>query len=290
MKMYLYRGVEPNFGDELNGWLLPKVFPNFFSEDETKLFLGIGSILFDHHPSDATKIVFGSGYGGYTKPPVLNQSWKIYCVRGPRTAAQLNIDAAKIAGDSAILINAFGRKSFPKRFKFSFMPHWESIHRGRWQEVCAAAGVHFLDPRRDVEDLLTEIQQSDVIVAEAMHGAIVADALRVPWVPIIPFHKSHHFKWYDWAGALQIDLIPVALSPSSTYEAFVQSTGRSGNKIRSLVETASWLADSRYFARAVESLVKATRCSPSLSADLSMAVAVEKLMVNAEKIRKDFSV
>ncbi len=47
MKIYTYRGEMPNFGDELNNWLLPKVFPNLFDDDDSRLFLGIGSILFD---------------------------------------------------------------------------------------------------------------------------------------------------------------------------------------------------------------------------------------------------
>ncbi|MBR0557931.1 polysaccharide pyruvyl transferase family protein [Ciceribacter sp. L1K23] len=289
MKLYLYRGAEPNFGDELNSWLLPRVFPNFFSDDEQNLFLGIGSILFDHHPTDPTKIVFGSGYGGYTKPPVLDEKWKVYCVRGPRTAACLNLDSSKVAADTAVLLNTYGRKSVPKRFKFSFMPHWESLHRGRWSEASEAAGVHFLDPRRDVEEILLEIQQSEVVIAEAMHGAIVSDALRVPWVPILPFHKSHHFKWFDWAEALNIQLRPVQLSPSSTHEAWVQKTGRGGNRFRQMLGPAIWLSDRYYFANAVKSLVNATLAQPSLSSDAAMATAVEKLSSASEVIKRDYS-
>jgi hypothetical protein len=55
MKIYTYRGEMPNFGDELNNWLLPKVFPNLFDDDDSRLFLGIGSILFDHHPPRSEK-------------------------------------------------------------------------------------------------------------------------------------------------------------------------------------------------------------------------------------------
>lgn len=287
MKLYLYRGVEPNFGDELNSWLLPKIFPDLFSEEDDKVFLGIGSILFDHHPHDKLKIVFGSGYGGYTNPPVLDENWKIYCVRGPRTAARLNIEASKIAADAAVLVNTFLTKPVSKRFKFSFMPHWESLHRGKWQEVCEALDIHFLDPRRAVEDLMQEIRESEVVIAEAMHGAIVSDALRVPWVPILPFHQSHHFKWFDWAEALGVKLRPISISPSSTHEAWVQKTGRGGNRFRQMVRPITWISDRLYFSQAVKSLQDAASVEPSLSSDQSMELAIERLSNAAESIKRD---
>ena len=52
MKLYFYRGQHENFGDELNHWLMPKVFPEFFDDDPSVLFLGIGSIILDTHPKD----------------------------------------------------------------------------------------------------------------------------------------------------------------------------------------------------------------------------------------------
>src|SRR5690242_12985669 len=69
MKMFAYRGKHENFGDELNHWLWERLLPGFFDDDESQLFLGIGSILYDNFDPNMQKIVFGSGYGGYTNPP-----------------------------------------------------------------------------------------------------------------------------------------------------------------------------------------------------------------------------
>ena len=151
MKLFYFRGYHPNFGDELNPWLIPKVLPGLLDDDDSRLLLAIGSILYDDHPAQATKIVFGSGYGGYTSPPKLNDTWKVYCVRGPRSAAACGLGPETVAGDSAILISKHWKREFPKSIPCSFMPHYQSIGRGHWEKACKLAGIHFLNPRLPVE-------------------------------------------------------------------------------------------------------------------------------------------
>ena len=63
-----------------------------------------------------------------------------------------------------------------------------------------------IDPCGGVERVIADILASELLVTEAMHGAIVADALRVPWVPVRPVQPTNRGKWFDWASALDIEL------------------------------------------------------------------------------------
>jgi hypothetical protein len=208
VKLSYWHGHVPNFGDELNAWLWPLLLPDFFDDDSNQLFLGIGSILFDDYPVGATKLVFGAGYGGYTAPPQIDATWSICFVRGPRTAQLLGIDPHLGIGDPATLLR-FVWDSLPpagEHHAVGFMPHWESALYGAWDTVCAELGVLYIDPCWPVERVLAAIRGCELIVSEAMHGAIVADALRVPWIPFSPL-PSNRAKWYDWAESQGLDLV-----------------------------------------------------------------------------------
>ena len=44
------------------------------------------------------------------------------------------------------------------------------------------------------------------MLTEALHGAIVADALRVPWIPIRLYDRYSEFKWRDWTESMHLPL------------------------------------------------------------------------------------
>jgi hypothetical protein len=63
-----------------------------------------------------------------------------------------------------------------------------------------------------VERTLELIRGSRCVISEAMHAAIVADALRVPWVPVHAYDHINEFKWKDWSGSLQMSHAPVRVA------------------------------------------------------------------------------
>jgi succinoglycan biosynthesis protein ExoV len=219
MKLFYFRGDKPNFGDELNPWLWPKFTSILNGIDDDRLFLGIGSILHDNYPPDLKKIVFGPGYGGYAPLPNVNDgSWEVFFVRGPQTAELLKLDASLALTDPAILVRTQPVIDAGTSFEASFMPHFQSIDRGYWKRVCHREKINFIDPTDAVDAVLSQIKASKVLLAEAMHGAIVADALGTPWVPLRPISEDHHMKWTDWTRSVGLPYEPLRLLPSGLKE------------------------------------------------------------------------
>lgn len=210
-----YWDARPNFGDELNVWLWPRVLPGLLDDDESHIFLGIGTLIglkAIGKAKNAYKHVFGSGYG-IGQVPEIDDRWVFHFVRGPKTAQVCGLHPSKGITDPALLVNGLARPA-PKKYRVSFMPHHVHDESYDFRQVCAQLGMHYISPvTRDVDHVLDEIAASELIVAEAMHGAIVADALRVPWVPI-RFQQINSFKWSDWCSSVGLEYVPMEWSKS----------------------------------------------------------------------------
>ena len=243
MKLYYHRNKNgiPNFGDDLNPWLWAKLLPEELDDDPDTMFLGIGTLLNDRLPPAAARVVFGTGYG-IGGPPAIDRSWTFYAVRGPISARQLGLPAEYAVTDPAILVSHFvPATNVSRRFSFSFMPHYRNAS-DTWKHACARIGFGYIDPRDPLDEVLKAIQATEVVLAEAMHGAIIADTLRVPWIPIRSRDKILRLKWEDWCGSLELPYEPrrtVELRDGTTTADRV----RAGAK--SLIATGQLLACAR---------------------------------------------
>lgn len=290
MKLSYYTGPVPNFGDELNPWMWQQLLPHrFLDDDPSELFIGIGSIISDEWPAEATKHVLGSGYGGYTAAPDLHDgSWNVVFVRGPRTAHRLGLPPETAICDSAVLLRTTTLPPAATGIDVAFMPHFHSLERGHWPEACRMAGIRMIDPRDDVETVLAQIRGARVLITEAMHGAIVADALRTPWVAVRPIHGANSDKWLDWAEALSIDLRVHSLPPTSLFEAWLVTTRTSKfHGPRAYRWNASLPAvpvNAVLTRRAARHLAQLARQEPQLSSE----AAIERATARAEAALKVF--
>lgn len=237
--MYYYKAHPANFGDDLNPLVLNHYFSGIIDDeawhcdgeknytDTDELLVGIGTLLSHWVPVNNKKFIFstGSGYGQASPLP----NTEIFCVRGPLTAKKYNLDSSLAITDGAALLSRMGTIDQPKRYKKSFMPHYSTAQDGDWRWVCDTLGINYIDPRGDALETIASIKATEILYAEAMHGAIVADALRVPWVPIKTSSEILDFKWMDWAGSLNLE-VQFHKLPSIWDAATITGKIRSGMK------------------------------------------------------------
>lgn len=294
MKLVYHKGE--NFGDALNPYILDQLFPNFFDENEKEVFLGIGSIIGLKQHYKQKKIVFSSGYAAgasdtYGKTPLIDNSWDISCVRGPLTAKILNIDKKLAVADGAVLLNTLYKNPVIKRYKYAYMPHHTSFNMyENWSHILADCNIHLIDPRADFNKVLNDINSSEFIIAEAMHGAIVADALRVPWFGVKAYPYINDFKWNDWAASLDMEVSLTPL-PSVHEHDFFKKVIK--NKSKSLIPNFVLDRSTGYIVKKreesfIKQLETIKKCKFSLSDESILKSKCNQLSDIAQKIITEY--
>ncbi|MDQ2634976.1 MAG: polysaccharide pyruvyl transferase family protein [Pseudomonadota bacterium] len=224
MKLHYFRSPHGNFGDDLNAWLWPELLPGAWDDGQDGItFVGIGTILNRLVPDTRLKIVAGSGVGYSPLPPNLHDgSWEILGLRGPLSARAAGLPAEAVITDGAILLGTIDGLVKPQGMRTGnvvFVPHVSSTETGAWEEICAELGITYIDPRWSFHEVFALIGNARLVLAEAMHGAIVADTLRVPFVPLVSSREISSFKWMDWTLSMGLPYRPIRLPPSSLLDA-----------------------------------------------------------------------
>lgn len=301
MKLFYYKDKIGNFGDDLNAWLWPKLLDGILNEDTNEYFVGIGTILNHKLPEQGKLIVFGSGYG-YGEIPLVSERFDIFCVRGPKTAEALGIDRELAITDSAALLAVLTEEAFwktEKKYKFSFMPHCDSALNADWDKVCELAGIHYIDPAAGVEDTLREIVATEVLITEAMHGAIVADTLRVPWVAVSCYDYINEFKWQDWASTVGVRYSPHSIIPLWNADRNKTTKEQFKSKLKRLLKRVgiwneSWdepppaKSSQGLYQRAVKELQDAKNITPILSGDSEFKQVLDRLQSKLQEFKKKY--
>jgi succinoglycan biosynthesis protein ExoV len=279
MKVYYWKDEvkcpKGNFGDELNLWLWPKLIPNLLEREDKGWLVGIGTLLNQKIPNNGKIAVFGSGIG-YGQHPSTNSNWHIYCLRGPKTAAVLKVDSELAVTDSALLVRNFYSVNYSccrEQKAVAFMPHWQTP-LFPWKQACEEAGITYIDPSEPVEEILFKIANARFLLAEAMHGAIVADALRVPWIAISTRPSINTFKWLDWCSSMEVEYQPVNLY----WKRFTPNIITQDSKLSSLVLPL--------VGRSLKSLVNSVK--PRLSEEKVLMQKENTLQQKLDELRYDW--
>lgn len=199
-----------NFGDDINPWFLPRLFRPEIIESTRICLVGIGTILNDHNAAQIAhfdrKVVFTSGVGYGEISPSYDSTWDFVCVRGPRSAELLGLAPELGICDGAILLGElYPAKPLAARDGVVFIPHVRTgiLCGVGLKRICHDLSIGYLTPDAPFETFIETIRSARLVITEAMHGAILADTLRTPWVPI-EFLYHHKFKWQDWFDSIDL--------------------------------------------------------------------------------------
>ncbi len=300
MKLFYYKNPIGNFGDDLNPWIWETLAPDLFDDDDSTVLVGIGTLINDRAPEKPRKIVFGSGVG-YHRLPVIDEKWEFYCVRGPLSAERLNLDKSCALSDPAVLLTqVVGEAKMEKQDMVCYMPHHASSMFADWRSICEKAGLVYIDPADDMKETVRKIRQSKFIIAEAMHAAIVADAFRVPWIPVACYDHILDFKWNDWCASLDMKYRHTKIQSIWDMERDFSLTTRLKTNVKRGfrkvgIWTDMWTPPVPKTNRAsveddvVQSLIRlknnGVQC---LSSDLAHTRSIDQLLTCLERLRKDF--
>ncbi len=235
MKIFMYDHF-PNYGDVLNKHIWPLYFGKYLAQQDDLLMFGIGTLLGQKIEHQGRIMVCGSGCG-YEPDVSAVAGYKIFWVRGPNSARLLGLPENVAITDPAILVDACFPPA-PRGNRVVFMPHWETSRNPLWKRVCALADIDYIDPLDDVAKVSAQLSSAKLVIAEAMHGAIVADAYRVPWIPVSTSARVNLFKWHDWAASLQLKPVFHTLAPLGMSDVFRSLTGdaKTADKLRQTVQ------------------------------------------------------
>jgi succinoglycan biosynthesis protein ExoV len=224
-------------GPALHAWMWRELFPALFDgEDDGIHFVAAGSSLNQGSPRTGLNVVLGAGAGPGAAAVVQQAAarWRIYGVRGPLSANLLGLQAEAVLTDPAVLLA--GHPRWQQRAADGagclFVPRGPSARLGWWSAACAMVGIDIVDPQDDARARIDRIARARLVITESLQAAVVADALRVPWIPIVLSREVPAFSWADWAATVGVEYAPLLLAPSSPLEALRAALVAHGSSAR----------------------------------------------------------
>ena len=195
-----------------------------------------GSLLDDRFLGlvEGTVDVWGSGATGTQIAPDHRARLRIHAVRGPLTAAALDLGGEVPLGDPALLLRDLRPPRRPAHGRTLVMPHFErawslSARRRRLQTGCegvlsarvrarpslsrrhlrslagvARARLALGIATTSVDTAIERIAGCGFLLTGSLHGAILAQAYGVPWAAFDDGFVSMPFKWHDWGRYLGV--------------------------------------------------------------------------------------
>jgi succinoglycan biosynthesis protein ExoV len=246
-----YYAPTENFGDALNGqgfWeaLLPNVADLAAQHD----IFGVGTLLSQRFvASQRPKLILGSGCG-YHSPARADGTWCVGWVRGPLTARTCGVLPHLALTDPAYLL-PYARPDLPWRAHSPsttvLMPHVDSDARADFKRLAQLLGYRYCSPTAPLGEIVGAFAGAKHVVSESLHGAILADTLRVPWTALVTHKRINSFKWRDFCASIGVSYEPVVLHRALIDSAPCKTMTRWRHRLEAVI--ARGLRGSRAFSR-----------------------------------------
>lgn len=309
-----------NFGDALNPVLFERLLPGLLDEDRGTVVLGIGSGLARVLPRFTSRrdvVVLGAGAGyvghrlrwgrgfprealGVTQPvgppgastcAYDTSRVRFYFVRGPLTARFLGLEPELAIGDPALLTSRLSWGPVQRTGRPAFMPHVSTAARADLRPACEQLGIDYVDPRDDVASVMQQIRASDVLITEALHGAVVADSFRVPWTPVFASGWVLQFKWRDFSSSLGLPYAPLRIYAPWNAERLLDPPQpvEASAAMRRALRARTAIENLRNRGRIVPALRRALDARPLLSDESRLEGVCDRMQRALERFRSDVS-
>lgn len=182
----------PNFGDELTPWLLPRfgILP-VLRQAHTAKFLGVGSIL-EMAPLESEAIVWGSGLMHGQPRTMPNATF--LAVRGPLTRDLLGLPSSTPLGDPGLLLSNYIPRPMSSG-KVALVVHGShDLSKNAAHALLERNQGEAIHVRTDqpIGRVVSQIASAAIVVSSSLHGLIVADSYGIPAVWATPEDADHH--------------------------------------------------------------------------------------------------
>jgi succinoglycan biosynthesis protein ExoV len=206
-----------NFGDDLNKVVWHALLPRLDELAGDQAILGIGTLQGSPIPNKI-KVVHVLGTGGYSDQPPRNwidDRFRFHFVRGPLTAQNWGCPTKALIDGAALVAHCHLKDiaADANRARVGFVPHHKADQCANYHYICQQADLKYISTLGgDVARFISEIKSCDMIVTEALHGAIMADLFRKPWIAVSAGPHVVEHKWHDWCHSIGLQYNPETLA------------------------------------------------------------------------------
>lgn len=215
MNLFYHHTARGNVGDDFNDVLWPRLLPDLDRLDAAEWLVGAGTII-DRRlfALPGRKLVLGAGYRPRGRRPDFGSDVEFRAVRGYLSAQALGLPSATAACDPGFVVRRWPEVRGRSLGLVGLVPHVYSEDGSGISAAAAAAGLDVISPTLPPLEFLRRLSRCARVFCESLHGAIFADALRVPWARVLV--SAHYyegagvsdFKWRDTFSVLGLEPRP----------------------------------------------------------------------------------